>query len=269
MKTVFWSPVVGQAGSTSLAACTSILLAWQFKKKIMLLNTCQKSHALERCFLPVKSDNNDVFDNVGMDVLLRNLRLRNTDKRYLEDAAITFYSNNLHIITGTMKENKEQYEEDMVSLFPQSIDITSNWIEIAMIDAPTGLSRVSKMIVDQADLLVINLPQNKTIIDDYFKNYYLLNKKKTLFIIGNYDSSSCYNLKNLTKMYKPFKDNVITCIPYNVQFKDAISNSSVISFMQKNIDASEENKKFIDAIKNVSNQIIKEREELINARKVF
>lgn len=254
MLTVFWSPKEG-SGSTSNIALTGIMLAWQLRKKVIILNTSYKNHDLEKYLVSFTAKNLNILDNIGIDVLFRSVILRDLNKETLSNAAMCFYDDNLQVVSGTIKVNESEYQHDMEKKLPAILEEAKKDYDYVLVDAPSGYSGIGEQLKSCADKVVINLPQDKHVIDEYFKRYYL-KEKDVLYLIGMYDGESRYNLKNLEKLFKPLKSK-IAAIPYNTDLKDAISESAIIKYLQKNIDVEGENLNLIQELLKVSNRIIK------------
>jgi cellulose biosynthesis protein BcsQ len=258
---MFWSPRDG-SGVTTNMLITGIMLAWKERKKVALINAEIKNHDLEIYLIPINAKNSNILENTGIDVLTRSVLLNNLDINSIKNAAQSFYSDNLQIISGTLKTDMGDYRYDMMSPLVKIIEEMEKGYDHIFVSAPNGFNEVAENLKLVVDRVIVNLPQNKHEIEHYFKKYHTVMKEKDLFfMVGNYDKDSKYNLRNLERLYKPLK-NKITAIPYNTDLKDAISESSVIQYLQKNIDVEGENQSFINEVQRVSNLIIKRGGEI-------
>ena len=84
-----------------------------------------------------------------------------------------------------------------------------------------------------------------------------------MLLVGRYDRNSKYNTKNITRYLKEKK--IVSAVPYNTLFFEACSEGSIIEFMlkAKNItDETDTNSIFIKEIKSIDEGIIFKLQEL-------
>ncbi|WP_274363081.1 hypothetical protein [Paenibacillus thermotolerans] len=85
---VFWSPVPGQAGTTSNLIAAAALLGLEYSSRLLLLGHLQSEYAaIERGFYPRRSWINkaDAPPDAGVDALLRLLQNRKLEPKMLRD----------------------------------------------------------------------------------------------------------------------------------------------------------------------------------------
>lgn len=87
----------------------------------------------------------------------------------------------------------------------------------------------SRVLLDEADLVVVNLKQNYDEIKSFFTNYSSLTYK-SLFLISNYRPHRALNIAKIKKEFNIPKENIAT-IPHNQQFENAIYHGKVINYM--------------------------------------
>ena len=112
-----------------------------------------------------------------------------------------------------------------------------------------GNTLSSKIILQEADLIVVNLSQNPYILEDFFENYRSL-IDKSVYLLGNYTPESKYTKGYILRKYHIPRERIAT-IPYNVEFHDALNSGSVISFLNQNYQCKrkDENYYFIREVK--------------------
>ena len=119
---------------------------------------------------------------------------------------------------------------------------------------------VSNKIIGMSDIIVVNLNQRLSSIED-FRQKKEENKDfksaKVLLLIGRYDKYSKYNIKNITR-YLGEKNQILT-IPYNTLFFEASEEAGVPDLFlkfKKFIDPEDRNAFFVQEIKRASDNII-------------
>ncbi len=232
MKVAFWSPVPGQAGTTGNMLAAAVMSCLILKKNILLLQNHFRDKSLEKAVLG-KAAGMDLFENIGLDSLSRNIKISELSKDIISNSSISLYNNRIHIIPGTTRENKYLFETELSLTFTAILNSVNKFYDIVFMDLVSGPAEMSKRSKEEADLIVVNLSQNKNMIDDYFSRYHLP-EEKTVYLIGKYNDKSRYNLTNLERSYHSLK-NKTGVIPYNVDFMDAMIGGKLMSYLIKNM----------------------------------
>ncbi len=232
LKIVFWSPLPGQSGTTSSMLAAAVMSSLELKKSIFLMHGHFLDRSLEKSFLG-KNTGPDMFEDIGIDSLMRNIKISELNEEIIHDSAISLYNNRVHILPGTTKGNRQQFTTDSSAALPAIINSVNKFYDLVFVDSVPGPSEVFQKIREEADLIVVTLTQNKNIIDDYFFKYHLP-EEKTLYFIGRYNDRSCYNLANLERSYHSLK-NRTAVIPYSVTFMDAVIDGKLMNYMVKNL----------------------------------
>lgn len=260
MKILFWSPVHGQTATTSNLLTIAITSAINSNKKNLITQSHYSLNNLEKPIIGTSATEiSELFSDIGVDALSRYLKTGELDKETIEGCCISLLNKNLNILPGTTKSNEEIFENEMVKTLPYILKAAENYHDIVFVDTNAGnKNKITNVLLDEADLIVVNLSQNAMIIDDYIQNYDI-DENKTFFLIGNYNYRSRYNITNLIRKYEKFNKSNIAAIPYNVGYSDAQSNGEVIKYLlrNQNCDKDDCNYYFINTIKNATDLILK------------
>lgn len=220
----------------------------------------QSHFSLNNLELPLlgKEMNADDFSEIGIDALIRDIKSRPLTPEIIHNDSISLLEKRLALFPGTEKRSREVYEKDIEGIFKAILEEVAGCYDDVFIDVASGYNPFSKSVVESSDLTVVNLSQNIYVLQRYFNMP--VETGKVQYLIGNYDSNSRYNLKNLQKLFQPLKHKT-GVIPYNVEFVDAQNEGAVISFFLKNIDCSREssNYEFIQSVKMMTELIEKAR----------
>ena len=247
MRIVYWSPLSGQSGTTSNIMATSIMSILKLKKKVLLINAQHDKHSMENALIGFMSS--EMLEDIGIDVLLRNMKINQVNADTIKNASFSFFGEQLDFLPGTTKE-KNQFEKDMLQSFNRILDIANSIYDYVFIDIGSGMNEINIKVIDVAEQVVVNLPQSRVPIESFMRedNPLTIHKDKFIYLIGNYNCNSRYNIKNLVRSFHDFKGK-ISAIPFNVDYLDAISDSEVIRFIQKNnIISHGKNKFFIKEV---------------------
>ncbi len=261
MKIVFWSNVHGQTATTSNLIIIALFAVIEYNIKSLITQSHFNLNNLESSLIGTSNtESKEIFEDIGLDAIARNIKSNSLDKESFDNCSLSYLNERLHLLPGTTKNNKGIYELDMLETFKIMLNEATSFYDIVFIDANSGVNQVSNGLLEEADLIIANLCQNKFVLNDFFNNHSNKFKDKTLYLIGNYSFESYYSLRNISKLYK-VKKNKIATIPHNVQFLDAQSNGEVIKFLLRNVDCSKEDKnyRFIKESRNAAQMVLIER----------
>lgn len=250
MIVAFWSPEHLETSYNALLV--SIICAIKRRKKVLLINAKNGHYELESS---IGVTDNSVIEDVGLDFLYKISKVEQISEENIKNSSISFYNDLLNIIPGTTNEN-EIYESQMYNELPYVLEKANLYFDYIFVDMPssTPIMRYSRL-VEKCDKVVVNLSQNiRMIKKSIFDN--LIDEEKVIYLIDKYDENSCYNLKNVIKLFPDLKRK-ITAIPYNIEFLDSIYNSKVVGHMQKKYISHERmEESFIREVEDASNLII-------------
>ena len=125
--------------------------------------------------------------------------------------------------------------------------------------------KIINNILENSNLVVMNLSQRLTSIDDFIEKREempILKSKKALILIGRYDKASKYTVKNISR-YMGEKNKVST-IPYNTLFFEACEEAKVpdLFLSIRKIDEDDINGLFLSEVKRASENIIYRLQDL-------
>lgn len=116
----------------------------------------------------------------------------------------------------------------------QTIRCLERYGEQVFVDTATAPLASSRQILQQADLVVVNLSQNRQMLDHFFRNYSTI-QEKAFYLIGDYDGESELTRAEIIRRYQ-IPGRRIGVIPHSVQFSDAVSEGELIPFLLRNYD---------------------------------
>lgn len=239
----------------------SLLTGMYYKKNTLITHTHFNFNNLEAPLVEInsKSENSEnYFQGVGIDVLLRNFKASTPDKEMLENCCISFPNSNVNLLPGTVKNIREAYENDMEMIAEALFEKIDKFMEVLFIDASSGNNPLSKKLIEMSDLTVICLNQNMSVLDNYFSVFDPFIRGKVFYLFGNYDYRSKYNIKNIQRKYRQINPSNSGIIPYNVVFKDSLTDGKLIDFIRDNINCSrcDENYFFIKKVRSATKRIL-------------
>ncbi len=262
MKILFWSPIHGQAGTTSNILATAMLTGLYYRKKTVLTQTQFQFNNLEAPIVginPYNQDSKEYYREVGIDTIIRCFKAAKLDKDTLDNCCIALDNTNILLLPGTSKSIKEAFDFEVETVMGNLLKSIEAIYGVVLVDISAGENALSKKLMTEADLIVVNLCQNMTITDEYFKSYAMnLPEKKLFYLFGKYDRNSKYNISNIRRKYKNIKSVNSGVIPNNTGFMDAMTDGKVIDFIRKNTVCNNlnENYYFISSVMKATKKIL-------------
>lgn len=243
MKICFWSPVRGKAGVTTNMACISALLAIGKRGKTMVLENHYSIRGIGDILLEQEAvdafrEHGEYHSCYGVEYLLKRIYSGEPGEKLIHHAAVPLLFSSMFYIPQGRIVNREvfDYEFRMVyDLLFQALESHSDYI---FIDTETNRNLSSNIILSQSDLVVVNLPQDKEQMADFFREQKSL-QDKAVYLIGNYQEELPCNLSYICGKYHISKDR-IGIIPYNMEMQDAMGNGHLLQFLNRNFYQAED-----------------------------
>ncbi len=244
MIIAFWSPVA-KTGQTSNIFALSAEMVLKKNKRVLMINANYNKKDFEAAILP---EDAELLSSIGIDWVLRNAKIQGNSIR---TAAIAFYNEHLHVITGTEKRDIENYHAEMQDYFPMVLENAGREYDVIAIDTPSGSNELSDMIMGISDLVVVNLPQNVYVIRECLKKPI---ERKKVFLLSNYCEESRYNRKNLERIFKPLKKRTAV-MAHNVGLMDAFNGTGIIKYLHNGMG---KDRSFSDEVRRAAGIILRE-----------
>lgn len=246
----------GQPGTTSNLIATSIYMCAALQQKVGVLQTHFSMNNLSYPMIGV-ADGTESFRDTGIDALLRDYKSRPLTEGIVLSDCMSLLSKQYSLFLGTGNRNRDAYEKEMLMSFNAIMDEIEQHNDYVFVDISSGYSSLSRKIAEHTDVLVVNLSQNKHIIEEYMENQ--IEHENIIFLFGNYNCNSKYNLHNLSKLYPQLRKKCY-CIYYNVDFMDAQNDGKAVEYMLKNMKCTKLSAEydFMQSVKNIA-EVLKER----------
>lgn len=165
----------------------------------------------------------------GIDSLTRIIKSEPITKEMMDSCAIDLYQGKLFLLPATLWNNSDLYDTVIHPMLIYCMNAINQEYNITYMDLGKVRDFKSNRLLSHADVIVVNLCQNHSVLEEYFTTEYEW-KQKVFYLIGNYDPVSKYNLQYIHKRYHvPLE--LLGIIPYNSMFKDACSDGGVVKFL--------------------------------------
>ncbi|WP_343208973.1 hypothetical protein [Anaerolentibacter hominis] len=233
MNAAFWSNARGRGRTTSNLAALCIMHVLLTKhKSIVMENHCGR-HSLESALVGYRyrsaiREQDYYHSQIGLDYLIKTFHTGHIPDKTIEEVSQSMLSGKLcYLPAARTNEDIFDYNLNLVmdSLFPylekQGEDI--------FFDLAEENSMTTKFILERADRIVVNLPQDPEAVEAFLKEH-PEETGKIFYLIGDYDRESRYSKAYLSRKFSIPKDQ-IGIIPHNIHFSDALLSGTVLRFI--------------------------------------
>jgi MinD-like ATPase involved in chromosome partitioning or flagellar assembly len=263
-RIIFWSPESSMTGNTHAILAVTTLMGINHKAKSLLMQGHFNSRKIETSFTPYDElKSSGVFENsdIGIGALTKIVVSNKLTASTIKNYAKPVLKDRLDVLYGINSSEKEQY-----TLMAHNLQfITRKAAEIydlVFVDLPKQNNEeyVKQTLMD-SEVIVCTVNQDSVKLEEFFASVQkneLLKGKSIIYVIGDYENKSKYNIRNIKTKYG-IKDAMFA-IPHNYAFVDACNDGSVIDFFYKNMNAdkTDYNGEFISEVSKIVEKIIEE-----------
>ncbi len=220
MRIAFWSNSRKAGAVTCNLAAISIALAMLYDSKVILCSNHLSNESLQAYFLCDKKKAKPYYCVYGEAEYFRRI----WEKETLWNYKYRFPKVLVHGISLI------RYPDISDSrLFYRKVKKN----EFYMMDIAAGNSRASLQALEEADLVVVFLPQKKQEIHDFFDRYASL-IPKALFVISKFKKDGEVLPRYLKIKYSISPDNIVV-IPYSIPYALAYEEGMLESFLKEHL----------------------------------
>lgn len=260
MNIAFWSGVSGKCATSGNMLAVGTMASLVYSLKTLFVQYDYYSKPIEEIFEGKCNDNIikdeiSYYQNEGIDEILNKHRIATVSDQMVYGHIKNIKNTDIYYLPSSKKVRNGLDDESTNYLTKELPHILEKVSDVSFIDNLNGKLRLSRKMLDESDVIVINLCQG---INDL--SYILSNEKlrdKAVFLIGKYDSESNENIITIRKKYNIPKER-IAVIPYNIHFHDAIIAGKVVEFISKSMYSrrSDGNFEFINELYKATNMIL-------------
>lgn len=264
MKVAFWSNGNQSSGVTSNLACISIVSAYQYSYKAIIFENHHQKNKLEdflfynrdpRIRKLYYSSYTKGIANLYKEHRNGEYRMPTFKDKNIKDESLEILRDSLYYLPTDYYSNEFTYEFNLYQSIKVILDELEEFADITFIDTSNN-NLSSKVILEEADLIVVNLTQNLSLIEHFFENYSSI-LYKCVFLISSYHKQSNLNLKKISKLTLIDKSQM-TAIPFNIEYQEALHNGTVVEFIARNYkcDRTNPNYVFVNQVKKAVHMIV-------------
>ena len=265
----FWSKERKETGQTLSQVALTTYMATMHNSRILSISTAFNDTTLEDCYWPHKNSNaskgkQDALE-AGLEGLIKVINSNKTTNKIVSNYSKIVYKDRLDILKSPTTNNYGEYKE-ICKMYKEIIKMANTDYDYIFVDISKDMpAEETKIILEMADIVVINISQRLKVINDLYslkEENEFFNKTGVMINIGRYDKNSKYNITNITRFIRERKG--IYSVPYNTLYLEGCSEGRIGEFFLKyiKIDPEDKNAYFINEVERFTKALIYRKQEL-------
>lgn len=271
MQIVFWGAQPWQSGVVGNMIGTAFMMTELCGSRSLMMQTRFSCPDLDYALFPdcggshIREEGR-YFQEIGLDAVLNDAILKFQQKERFPRHIMEVKKDRLYYLPGTYKHNREVFEHHLLNHLELVLEAAEYFGENLFLDCSGESGMVCERIMELADVIVINVPQNPHQIEK-LPSLILGKEEKLIYLIGQHNEKSKYHINNIRRRYHIPKEQ-IAAIPYNVEFDDALSEGKSVRFLEQNLSVKKKdfNYELIQELREATELIIKKAEQRTEER---
>ncbi len=237
MKIAFWSNLRNQGGVTTNLACMAAMSAIAGVGKCILLENHYNLNSLGNILMApekvaVLKEKGQYYNKYGIEYILKRLYTGESGEALIRKASIPLLYSSILYLPQSYIVNREVFNYEFELVRAELFRCLEEVSELIFIDTETNGNVSSNAILEEADLIVVNLPQKPVIWEEFFENYASI-LDKCVFLVGMYQPDMKFDLIRIRKKFQ-IPRNQIGTVPYNLELQDAMKEGHTLQFLNRN-----------------------------------
>lgn len=240
-KIVFWSPEEGKTGCTHVAIAVSSLMGITHKTSSLLIDANSNAKKIASSYTMYEDliNANSFNDtNLGMNAIMRLIKSNKLSPDIIQNYSKPVLKGRLDILYSAIANTTTDARENLLSM-PLIAKNADEVYDLVFIDLPKTTTDDSAIrVMEQADIIVCVIPQEIEKLSNSLKKINGIDSikdKQKIFVLGDYESGSKYNIFNVKLKYKIPEPCYV--LPHNYLFTDACNDGNVLDYLYRNINA--------------------------------
>ncbi|MEE3393697.1 MAG: hypothetical protein VZR00_08410 [Lachnospiraceae bacterium] len=241
MTIAFWKPpcnIKGYVGVTANLALLSSAINFDRRVSCILLENGYSPLNLGSVFMNrygiSAAAENTVYDKRGIEIIMqRILNGERINKETILSASMQVYFKDFIYIPQSRILNSEIFDERFSRTYRELYKSLNKYFYYTFTDIQRFGGTTSQIVISSADIVVVNLLQNREMYRTFVTNYLSSIGNKAFFLICRYRAESDFDIVHALRM-KGIPMSRIAFVPYSIEFEEAAQMSSIVHFVNNN-----------------------------------
>ncbi len=239
VKIAFWSNIRGKSGVTTNMVCIATLTSIAGAGRAVLLENHYSINSISDIVLAREQieqlkENGRYYNRDGIEYVLKGIYSGKNGEDLIRHAALPLLYTNIYYLPQSYIVNKEVFNYEFSLVYKELFYNLELFSDNVFIDTERNENLSSNTILYEADMVVVNLLQDKASLREFFDNYSSI-QEKAVYLIGSYQPELLFNYRRICYEYHIPKDK-IGIIPYNIELLESMSQGRVVQFLNRNYE---------------------------------
>ncbi|MBE5962302.1 MAG: hypothetical protein E7256_13135 [Lachnospiraceae bacterium] len=264
MKIAFWSNEQ-ESGVTSNLTAVSIASVLAFPYRILMMENHTNENGIAKYLFQcsrssiMKEQTVYYLGHGATDCLVEKMSVQ-TNRRRTDFQTIEVIEDCLFYVPQKAI-NEDLFEYEFHCNLLKRLKQFDTFANVTMIDTRSRHNLSSKIILEEADLVVVNLQQNTSAIDEFFLEFSSI-LHKCVFLISSFHPKNRLEKLRISRHFPGGGEN-LAFIPYNLDYQVALFEGRAIQFISSNYMCTrgEPNYLFIKELKSAAFMIMEKAKQ--------
>lgn len=254
MKIAFWSNIRKNGGvSTNMVCIAAVSAIAGLGRSVLLENHYNVNNLNDMLLSPDKiamlHETGQYYNKYGIEYILKRLYTGTANEQMIRKASIPLLYSSIYYLPQSYIVNREVFDYEFELAHKDLFECLENISDMVFIDTESRGNASSVQILEEADMVVVSIDQDREAWDDYFEHYMSI-LPKSVFLVGQYEKENPFDLELIKKQYH-IPGEKLAVIPYNIDLHIAAGEGTMIPFLNRNYMKSSraENEYFMGEVK--------------------
>lgn len=256
----FWSEKPGRGSATYNMIAAGLGVSKKCNRRVILMQGKKDYNRIEYAFTPyddesLLKEDYGYYNYGGIDSIISKIENGILTEKEFNKEIIPIKNSNLCYLLSSRNRQGGEFSAKFKQCYDNYIVFLKKLNDICMIELDNELSYIDDEKFDKLNILVVNLPQDIKSLHRVIGNTKIMNK--AIFLVGNYDINSEYNISNIRRKYG-IDENRICAVPYSVKFRDSVCSGRCHEFYERHMDQRRDDSEyeFIQSINKLAGIIV-------------
>lgn len=272
----FWNNSKKETGQTYSAIAVATSMSIEHNYRVLEISTGFQDKTVEECFWDQKNESNlkDIIGlparqtgmSNGIEGLIKILQSNRNSSNIVSDYSKPIFRDRLEVLPSPSTGNISTYNE-MTRFYAELLKVADKSYNVIIVDIDKNMKEEDKRaILNVSNVVVMTMKQGMNSLNEIAelqRKGLPFDPNHLILLMGKYDESSKYNIKNITRFLK--EKSEISAIPYSTLYNEAATEGKVADYFLKYrsmTDTTDKNVTFIKETQKACENIISKLKEL-------
>lgn len=224
MNIAFWSEEDGCGTTSGMAAVASVCSDIWKMRTILIQSSNQEGDLCQKLGIGTQAEKMwDALYGLAGDKRLT--------AAVLAEYMVPVVRGRMYYLPQGEYKKRKKYPEAVKEGMRQVVHSAEQMADLTFVDCGSGRDEMSDFLLAQADVVVVNISQERQNLDAYFQDRHIF-RGNVIYLINQYHQESIYNKKNLNRLFR-LREEELAVIPNNPVFRHVSGKGKTERFIRR------------------------------------